>query len=146
MQQYCPQLSSRTRLSKWDCRDHLIAAIEQQWKLGFDYLPSEETLYHALRGTRCSSGMKEKLALLYYARLHAEKCEELMRTYISIFKRQRQLPTPYWNRFVEEYKRLPNPKKKPVYFPRNVAKWLEQLNKLQKQKLRTGLKKEAGRK
>jgi hypothetical protein len=46
VQLYCPELCNAVRLTKWDCRDHLLAGIEQHWHLGFAMLPSEETLYH----------------------------------------------------------------------------------------------------
>ncbi len=87
--------------------------------------------------------MREKFALLYYAAANNENSHELMCTYAAIPKRQRLRLTGTVCRGIQTPAKTG---KEQVYFHRNVAKWLEQLNKPQQRKLYKAVKKEFGRK
>lgn len=141
---YCPQ-GKAIRLSKWDCRDHLMAAIARHWNLPYHQLPCEETFYHALRGHRCSSAMKEKLALFYYAKAQPEKAKDLIQRYLEIAHRQRLNVTVYWNLLVQQYRDEHPAKPNSSQLPKQLARWLKNLSNNDWKKLEQAMKRGRGK-
>ena len=138
VQGYCPHLVQRMPLSQWTCRDQLILAIGDKMKIRYELLPCDYVFYQALRANEYSLDMLEKLAVFYYLKQEGEDKEALIKYYLEIAKLQRRQSTPYWLRFVEEYKQRPIPEKKPSLAPRTVARWLmaatpEQLKELDRE-------------
>lgn len=121
---YCPHLVQRMPLSQWTCRDQLIPAIGDKMKIRYDLLPCDYVFYQALRANEYSLDMLEKLAVFYYLMQEGEDKEALIKYYLEIAKQQRRQSTPYWLRFVEEYKKEQKAKKKRPFFPRNIQRWL----------------------
>ena len=132
---YCPHLKCAIKLTKKNCYHTLSLAMAKCLKIDIDLLPREQTLYLALRGDECGSAMREKLAILRYAKDNPE----LIKEYLRLVNRQQLRIKPRWDQLVEEYKQRPIPEKKPSLTPRTVARWLmaatpEQLKEVDKEK------------
>jgi len=125
---YCPRACDAACLSKWDCRDHLIYAIAEKWKMDYRLLPSEETFYHTLRGKRKGSAMREKLALLYFAITDEQRAPEYIQRYLEIADRKQLRVTVYWNLFVQQYEEEQKQKTNRTKLPAQLNRWVENLS------------------
>ena len=141
---YCPQLSKVGRITVASCREYLMLDICNHWNLDYDSLPCDQTFYHVLNKRNCGCAMKEKLAILYYARTDTAVAAEMNGVYLSIAPRERLQPTPYYNRFAAEYEKgIAAPVS---VLPEPVSSFLEHLSMEEKKELYRGLQKEFGKK
>ena len=92
-----------TQISKWTFRDKLMAEIALRWNLKYAILPSEETFFRAFRRKDRSSGMKEKMSLLYFAATDPDISKKMNDAFIAISEKQRIQSLPYWDKFVKQY-------------------------------------------
>lgn len=102
---YCPELKQAESITLKNCRDTVMLAISNFWELDYDTLPREQTFYNAMHGTSCGCAMREMLAVFYYAFTDPACAAEMPALFLVLAGKERTPLTPYWNRFVEEYKK-----------------------------------------
>ena len=103
LREYCNNtIQDITGLSKSGFRDGLMLAITAKWQLHWRFLPDDETFYRAFRNNKCSSAMREKMAMLYYAKSDEKVGSEMNKIFENISSKQRISLFYYWNRFVNE--------------------------------------------
>lgn len=137
---YCPELAKLSSISLIKCRDILIPAICKCWNLGWSQLPGEETFYNAVRGDSCGCVMKERFAILYYARIDKSVTAQMPQLLLAITALQRNAPTPFYNRFVEEYEKE-NAHPPRLVLPEPLEASLRALPKTELQKLKEAITK-----
>ncbi len=119
-----------TNVSKWTFRDQLILNISVRWGLDYTTLPSEETFYRAFRKGNCSSAMKEKIAVLFYAAAEEQTGSRMNGVYLDISQRQRLQTLAYWHRFADECCAESKNEKSTRLMPpdKNIEQWAESLS------------------
>jgi hypothetical protein len=105
VQLYCPALKGKADITKKNCRCYLMRALSDHWEFDFDLLGEEQRFYLVLKGLACGEVMKEILAIFYYAYIDKTVAGEMPALFIAIAGKERNIPTPYYHRFVEEYKK-----------------------------------------
>jgi hypothetical protein len=137
---YCPELTTAT-FGQYKCRDYLIPAICKRWGVKWSDLPGEQTFHNAIRRDSCGCVMKERWAILYYALIDPSVAAQMPQLLLALCDKERNIPTPYYNCFAEEFK---NEKKKPharLVLPEPYEVSLKEIPKTELEKLKEAIKK-----
>jgi hypothetical protein len=102
---YCPELARLNSISRRRCRDYLLPAICKRWNVTWAHFPGEQTFYDAIRGDSCGCVMKERFAILHYALTDKAVAAQMPQLLTALADKERNIPTPYYHRFAEEYKK-----------------------------------------
>lgn len=108
---YCPAAPPDLPFRQLWCRDCLMPAISDYWKFKYERLCGERTFADALNGIQYSGTMLEILAVFHYAKTDPAVAALMPKLFLELEGKQRPAATPYWNRFVAEYKK---PRPRPV--------------------------------
>ena len=111
-------------------RDHLMWSISTLCHIRYELLPTDETFYRATRRCMCSSAMKEKLAMFFYAAIATteEERNRIMADYLRIANCQRLRHTPYWQRYIDEHYKQGKLKPPPFVLPRLLYRSIKALS------------------
>ncbi len=101
---YCPEAAMPRPPGRTFFTKRFMLALNNCWHIDPSKLPGEETFYNAMHLRYCSDATKEKFAVFYYAFIDEVVRKQMPGLYFNI-NSQRPASTPYWNRYVEEYKK-----------------------------------------